>query len=259
MRLIINKLAAIVFCCICLAAVESQAHFMWLNAHDYTPTEDRKATFTVGWGHAFYNPAGDILVGNDILDEIYMIEPSGDKMEVAALNNFQYESSGKLSEGSYLAMVKRKEGFSTKTAKGYKRQSKKGLKDVVHSRYLGMYGKAILNVGDGGGETITKPAGIPLEIVPTVDPSELKAGDYFTFELLYDGKPVAEYVNATYVGFSHDNAWAYSTRTDSKGKGEIKILESGIWVLKANHKAPYPDPDEADEYSYTTSLTFEVR
>jgi len=91
------------------------------------------------------------------------------------------------------------------------------------------------------------------------NPSEVKAGDYFRFKLLYQGKPIAEYINATYVGFSTENAWAYSTRTDNRGVGDIKILTAGIWVIKANLKAPYPDSEEADEYSYTTSLTFEVR
>ena len=77
--------------------------------------------------------------------------------------------------------------------------------------------------------------------------------------LLYQGKPVAEEIKASYAGFSYGGAWAYSTRTDKAGIGEVKILESGIWGLYGNHNAPYADPDEADEYSYTTSLTFEVR
>jgi uncharacterized GH25 family protein len=233
---------------------------MWINAHDLTPVENKTALFTVGWGHAFYNPVGDILIGQDIIDAIYMIGPRGKKEELTVRNAFQYESSNALTQGTYVTVVQRKEGFSTKTTEGYKRQSKKGLKGVIHARSISMCGKAIINVGDPiASPFVNKPVGTVIEIVPLVNPAELKAGDYFKFQLLCQGKPVAEYINATYVGFSNDGAWAYSTRTNKDGMGEIKILNSGIWVLKANHKKPYPNPEEADEYSFTTSLTFEVR
>ena len=246
--------------CIFLFAAQASAHFMWLNVHDYTPRENRSVKFTVGWGHSFFNPVGDILSGQDTLDGFYLTDPNGKTIDAKPLNDFQYESSSSLSSGTYLAVVKRKEGFSTKTAEGYKQQSKKGLKNIISSRYLGMYGKAVINVGEpADAQSALKPMGIPFEIIPLVDPSALKAGDYFRFKLLYQGKPVAVDIKATYAGFSYNGAWAYSTRTDKEGIGEVKILESGIWVLYANHKMPYPDPKEADEYSYTTSLTFEVR
>ncbi len=249
-----------VFLFLSLFAFDAQAHYMWLNVSDYTPVENRAANFSIGWGHAFCNPVMDILYRGDNLGQIYMIGPDGKEIKVNALNEFQYASADKLSQGTYIAMVHRKEGFSTKTAQGYVHEPRKGLKNVIYSRYLGMYGKAIVNVGaPTQDKSFMKPVGIPLEIVPLVNPSDLKAGDYFTFKLLAQGKPLAENINASYAGFSYDGAWAYTTRTKQDGIGEIKILSSGIWIIKANYKAPYPEPDKADEYSYTTSLTFEVR
>ena len=260
MRYLKPSILAGMFSGIFLLTTVAHAHFMWLNAHDYTPKANQTARFTVGWGHAFYNPVGDILEGSDMLGGISMIDLQGKTIAIKPVNSFQYESERQLPQGTYLALVNRKEGFSTKTVDGYKHQSRKGLKNVIHSRYTGMYGKAIINVGKPADTpSIFKPVGDALEIVPLVNPASLKVGDYFRFKLLYQGKPVAEYINATYVGFSQDNVWAYSTRTGSNGEGEVKMLQSGVWVLKANHKAPYPKPEEADEYSYTTSLTFEVR
>lgn len=239
---------------------QAQAHYMWLNASDYTPKANKNGMFTVGWGHHFYNPAGDILIGRDIVGDLRLVGPDGKTIEVSAVNEAQYKSAETLSRGTYLALVQRKEGFSTKTTEGYKHQSRKGLKNVIHSRYLGMYGKAILNVGEtGDGKNITAPMGITLEIIPLDNPSDLNTGDYFRFRLVYQGKGIACPFNATYAGFSTEDAWAYTARTGKNGEGKIKILESGIWVIKANHKAPYPDPKEADEYSYTTSLAFEVK
>jgi uncharacterized GH25 family protein len=249
-----------IFCVSLLFSINASAHYMWLNVNDYTPAEDRIAMFTIGWGHHFYNPVADILHGKDRVGETYLIDPDGKKKEIESVNESQYESADKLSAGTWTAMVHRKEGFSTKTTDGYKYQSKKGLKNVIYSRYLGMYGKAIINSGKSSkDDSALKPVGVALELVPTVNPANLKEGDYFTFKLLFKGKPIAEPVYATYVGFSTDDAWAYSSRTDAKGEGKIKILKSGIWVIKTNHKAPYPNQEEADEYSFTTSLTFEIK
>ena len=123
-----------------------------------------------------------------------------------------------------------------------------------------MYGKAVINAGEPAPSAmVTAPLGLALEIVPMKDPAGLKAGDYFPFKLLVNGKPVAQTIFATYAGFSTEDDWAYTTRTNNKGMGKIKLLHSGVWVMKANVKKPYPNPEEADEYSYTTSLCFEVR
>ncbi len=249
-----------VFCICFIFSINASAHYMWLNVNDYTPDKDKTAMFTIGWGHHFYNPVEDLLNSDELLGDIFMIDPDGNKSEIKPLNIIQYESADKLSEGTWIAMVQRKEGFSTKTTDGYKRQSRKGLTNVVYSRYLGMYGKAIINVGHASGNDIVqKPVGAPLEIIPLTNPANTKEGDYFRFKVLYQGKPVAESFNATYVGFSTGTDFALTEKTDDKGEGKLKITKSGIWVIKANHKAPYPNKEDADEYSYTASLAFEIK
>ena len=254
------NIASALVCFFCLAGIKADAHYMWFNVNDYTPQAARTANFSVGWGHHFYNPVGDILYGKEIIGDMYLLDAKGSKTDISSVNEVQYKSAGPLAKGTYLAVVQRKEGFSTKTTEGYKRQSKKGLKNVIHSRYIGMYAKAVINAGEPGADPMVKtPLGLGLEIVPLEDPAGLKAGDYLPFKLLAEGKPVAETVFCTYAGFSTEDDWAYTTRTDSKGIGKIKILNAGIWVMKANVKQPYPNPEEADEYSYTTSLSFEVR
>lgn len=249
-----------IFFLLLLVSGTARAHYLWINVHDYAPKEPNTPKFTVGWGHAFYNPVGDILTDKSLLGNFYMLDPTGAHIEIKPLNEFQYQAAQPLTQGTYLAMVQRKEGFSTKTLDGYKRQSKKGLENVVHSRHIGMYGKAIITVGAvTASPNLLQPVGDLLEIVPLVNPASLKAGDFFRFTLLYQGQPLAESVNATYAGFSQDDVWAYVCRTDKEGVGEVRILHPGVWVIKVNHKAPYPDPEEADEYSLTTSLTFAVR
>nr|WP_321467472.1 DUF4198 domain-containing protein [uncultured Desulfobulbus sp.] len=238
----------------------AQAHYLWLNADDYRPKEKGIPLFSVGWGHNFYSPVGDILTDPEMLAQIDLIDPAGKKMTMDRINGFQYQAHHQYGPGVYLASTAIKERFSTKTKEGYKHQSKIGLSDVLSSRYLGMYAKAIINVGEASeAANLSTPLGTPLELVPLTNPASLQPGDFFRFSLLYQGKPLAEEVNATYAGFSPHNAWPYTCRTDKDGVGAIRILQPGIWVIKVNYRAPYPNLEEADEYSYTASLTFEVR
>jgi uncharacterized GH25 family protein len=243
-----------------LGASTVQAHYLWLNADDYRVREKEIPLFSVGWGHNFYSPVGDILTDHEMLGEISLIDPTGKKIALDRVNGFQYQANHQYTPGIYLAATGIKERFSTKTKDGYTSQSKKGLSNVLSSRYLGMYAKAIINVGESSEATnLSVPLGTALELVPLSNPAGLRAGDFFRFILLYQGKPLAEEVNATYAGFTPHNAWPYTCRTDKDGLGLVRILQPGIWVIKANYQAPYPNLEEADEYSYTATLTFEVR
>ena len=240
--------------------IPASAHFMWINAGDYTPSTEKPIKLTIGWGHGFGSSAGNVLHEQKGLDKIYMLDPNGRKLKIEPINEIDFKVERPLKkEGVYLVVAKRKEGFRTKTTDGYKNQSKKGLKNVIQSSYSGGYAKAIVDVGKGGGEIFSRPVGHALEIVPLKDPASLKEGDYLPVKVLYNSKPLRAELYATYVGFSTEGAWAYTVKTDKKGVGRIKILKSGIWLIKIGHKAPYPDPEECDQYSYSATLTFEVK
>ncbi|MCD4807363.1 MAG: DUF4198 domain-containing protein [Methanococcoides sp.] len=52
-------------------SIPAGAHFMWINAGDYTPPTERPVKFTIGWGHAFASPVGNIMYKQGGLDKIY--------------------------------------------------------------------------------------------------------------------------------------------------------------------------------------------
>ena len=236
------------------------AHFMWINSGDYTPPIKTPVKFTIGWGHAFASPVGNVMYKQEGLEKIYMLDPDGKKLKIKPTNEIEFSVEKPLKKnGAYLTVATRKEAFFTKTTKGYERQSKKGLKNVIQCGYYGMYAKAVVDVEKGGGKNLTKPVGHILEIVPLEDPADLREGDYMPVKVLYNNEPLKTELCATYVGFSTEGAWAYTTKTNKEGMGKIKMLKSGIWLIKAGHTVPYPDPDECDEYSYSATLTFEVK
>ncbi|MEA1867692.1 MAG: DUF4198 domain-containing protein [Thermodesulfobacteriota bacterium] len=241
-------------------SVPASAHFIWINMGDYTPSTKRPVNLTVGWGHDFASPVGNVLYNQEGLDKIYMLAPNGDELKIEPVNEIEFKVERSLKQdGAYLVVAKRKESFFTKTADGYKRQSKKGLKNVIQCSYSGMYAKAIVDVGKGGGDVFSKPLGHTLEVVPLNDPAVLREGDYLSVKVLYNNELLRTELYATYVGFSTEQAWAYTINTNKDGIGRIKILKPGIWLIKVGHKVPYPDSEECDQYSYSATLTFEVK
>jgi len=131
----------------------ASAHFIWINAGDYTPPIKTPVRFTIGWGHNFASPVGNVLYKQEGLEKIYLLDPDGNELRIKPTNEIDFSVEKPLKKnGAYLAVVKRKEAFFTKTAEGYERQSKKGLKDVIQCGYYGMYAKAVVDVEKGGGK-----------------------------------------------------------------------------------------------------------
>ena len=237
------------------------AHDLWLNAEDYTPEVGKPVRLTLGYGHYYLSPGSEVMP-QEYLDKIYIISPEGRQLKLKAASRGGYKTDVSLQDsGTYLAVATKKAGFSTKTTEGYKRgRSKKGLKNVISCTYSAKYAKAIVNVGKGGGKNFSRPIGHKLEIIPLNDPANLSEGDYFPVKVLYNKEPLRTEIVATYAGFSTEkNTFAYATKTDKEGIGKIKLLKSGIWLIKVGHKAPYPNPKECDQYSFSATLTFEVK
>ena len=176
------------------------------------------------------------------------------------MSDLEFQPENNFSKpGSYLIVAKRKTGFYTKTTQGGKRQSKEGLKNVIKCSRSQMCMKAIINVGDGQGKVDSK-VGHPLEIIPLANPAELKAGDYLPVQVLLHGKPYNDKIFATYMGFSTEkDVFAYTSKTDRQGKGRIRILQPGVWMIKVEHQQPYPDQDVCDVESFIATLTLEVK
>ncbi|MEL4375104.1 DUF4198 domain-containing protein [Brucella cytisi] len=97
--------------------------------------------------------------------------------------------------------------------------------------------------------------GLPLEIVPLMDPTILEAGNELPVQILFDGKPVEGVeVTADYVNDSH----AAPVKTNAEGIARINIRNAGLNVVGAGYSRPLSDSKEADKLSYFTTLTFNL-
>ncbi len=238
------------------------AHTMWLNVSKYYPEWGRSVVY-FGWGHGY--PVADFLSAEK-LEAFNLITPNGEKKALEPGPGGFLATALNLSEkGSYLVTATLKPGFYTMYVdKGkihHKSVPKTGLSGVILSLHFEQYAKALICVEESG-EAFRKPVGHALEIIPLMNPAEVKVGDYLPVQVLFKGKP-ARYcpVYGTYAGFSTGEDFAYATSADGKGEAKIRMLHHGPWLLKAKIKRPAPEDlrDQCNELSYTATLTFEVK
>jgi uncharacterized GH25 family protein len=242
---------------ILLAGPAARAHFPWINLEDGLIETGQTLGWTIGWGHRF--PLAGFMAKDEV-EEMAILGPNGAGKKTAASNSeLQFKSAEALSQpGAYIVAVTRKAGFYTKTTEGGKRQSKKGLQNVIKCSRSHSCMKAIANVGQSDGKVDTT-VGHPIEIIPLANPADLRPGDYLPIRVLLKGQPFSTTFHATYSGFSNENGvFAYTANTDKKGLGKLRILAPGAWLIKVDYEEPFKDPKECDVESYLGTLTFEV-
>ncbi len=238
----------------------ASAHYLWINVSDYHPKVGEPIEVEIGWGHRF--PVDETIDKEKFLKRIYVVGPDGSTLPLKPTSGIRFEVTKEnvKKPGSYLVVAEVKEGFVTKTTDGYRLQSKKGLENAINCFRYDKRTKAVVNV-EKGGKQFSRVMGHPLEIIPLKSPDKLKEGDDLPVKVLFKNEPLeGAYLDATYAGFSEEKGiFAHRSQTDKKGIGKITILKPGIWFVKADHKIPYSNPDECDDYSYCATLTFEVK
>ena len=138
----------------------------------------------------------------------------------------------------------------------YELRKKEGILDKDAVEYYSKYPKTIIQVGNKIDDSPTKPIGLPIEIVPMVNPYELKKGDELEVLVLYQGIPLPNAEIAwSYPGRGEE--FAGSTKTDEKGQASIPLIKTGPYVIRLTHMEWIKKPTHEWE-SYWTSLTFEV-
>ena len=187
----------------------SSAHTLWLNASDYSPALYPKfgarTKIYFGWGHRY--PVDDFLT-QEILDDFSLIRPNGDKEKLNPnTGGFLATNVAFKEQGSYIVCTALKPSFYTMYEENskihHKAGPKTGLKGIILSLYYEEYAKALINVGKEADDSFKRPVGHSLEIVPLINPSELKTGEFLPIQVLFKGKPARFcQVCGTYAGFS---------------------------------------------------------
>ncbi len=95
--------------------------------------------------------------------------------------------------------------------------------------------------------------GLPLEIVPLVDPMTLAMGDALPVRVLHDGAPLAgATVIAEYTTASDER----DLTTDDAGEAVVTVRNQGLNVVAVSHEMATPEDAEADKLALLATLAF---
>ena len=200
----------------------------------------------------------DAAISNDLfyfehnalrLDNLAVIAPDGKTVEAENKSTGKYRSTFdvKLTQkGTYkLTMVN--DGLSASyklgnenkrwrgTAENFAKDIPADAKDVNVSR---MQSRMEVFVSSGKPtDTVLKPSGTGLELVPITHPNDLFAGDTSNFRFMLDGKPAAD-IEVTLIpgGIRYrDQLGEIKVKTDKDGKFSVKWPTAGMYWMSASN------------------------
>lgn len=130
--------------------------------------------------------------------------------------------------------------------------------DVDGSEHYSRQAKAIVQVGSSAGSghaAVTEPVGLPLEIVPEIDPYADARAQTLPVRVLYAGRPLAgALVKLTCL--EHDAAPVEVHRTDPQGRARFVMPGKGDWLLNVVWTRLAPASSDTDFETTFSSLSF---
>ena len=128
--------------------------------------------------------------------------------------------------------------------------------DADGSEIYSRHAKALIQVGAHADNVIsTRPLGLPLEIVPEVNPYADPKPAVLPVHVLYQGRPLpGALIKLTEL--EHDEAPFETHRTDSAGHATFALPREGTWLLNVIWTKPLPKTAETDFETVFSSLSF---
>jgi len=262
-------LVLLAFSIIILATATISAHDFWLVPNKFRINPGDSLTISANTGMDFPNSLSAVtpdrvnqftLVGKSVKENISDLKVHGNSL----VANYTFEKPGTYVIGVALKPKEIKltaEEFNEYLLHDglpdiYELRKKEGILDKDAVEHYSKYPKTIIQVGSQLNKTPTKPLGLPIEIIPQVNPYGLKLGDDLEVTVLFQGKPLpgAE-IAWSYPGLGEE--FAGSKKTAANGKAAVPLAKVGPYVIRLTHMEWVKNQTHEWE-SYWTSLTFEV-
>jgi uncharacterized GH25 family protein len=121
--------------------------------------------------------------------------------------------------------------------------------------------KSVLQVGPVNAQSqdhLTRPVGLPLEIVPEADPYSSPAPSTLPVRVLYQGQPLAGAL-VKMTDLKNDASPYELHLTDQTGRARFSMPHSGTWLLNVIWTRALPPTEEVDFETTFSSLSFGFR
>ena len=287
-----------------LFCVPAHAHQFWINLDESKAHQPGHVMISLGYGHklpmddflgstkgvvelvsySLYDPEHkpcNIPFKNPTIDDAKHVNSlSGAFIRTGDSFNRKIDFSADMKPGTWQIAAGQQWEFVTayKNKKGRLFIKRKplneieGAKTVLFSMAARMWAKAFFTVGKSW--TKPKPVGHLIEIVPTVDMSNVKAGDVVSFQVLYNGKPLKRfyrgdvphwpYFCAFGTNFGGGDEGYQISGSLNNGRGKFRIPSSGQWIVYSYlylpiNKKQMPELIGKAKYQYISgSICFNV-
>jgi uncharacterized GH25 family protein len=262
---------------IATVAAAAEAHDFWLAANPWHARPGATVSVTANVGDRFPKPTS--LTAPDRIASVALVGPEG-KTTLAPSFSPQEQSLAfdvRLPErpATYIVVLTIEPRFiEIKSADFTSYLTHEGLDRVVEERrrlgetetpgreQYSRYSKVLIAAGEGASEHVTKPVGLPAELVPLRDPTLMRRGDSLALQLLADEKPVTgALVGAIYASSTGaPDDWPLKARTDSQGRVEFKLDQPGPWLIRSVHMVRRRGSGHGkyDWESFWASLSFDL-
>ena len=265
-----RMLAALSLACAQLA----HAHDFWLQPQDFWIDAAAATPFTLQVGHGPYRQRSPIPMRR--IERLDAIGPDGSTHDLRARlrlggerddGDIAFETKGAYvivlqtddKAESHLPSIRfndylRAEGLTPALAQ----RERTARLDADGSENYRRVAKAIVRTGESGDASdaaITKPIGLPLEIVPERNPYATPHPSTLPVRIVYEGRPLAGAL-VKLTDLAHDAEPFESHVTDAQGRAEFTLPETGAWLLNVVWTKPKPSGENTDFETVFSSLSF---
>ncbi len=134
-------------------------------------------------------------------------------------------------------------------------RAKNGQSDKPGREQYARRAKALVQLGDGPTDMVTRPVGLSLEIVPERNPLTLKPGEALPVRLYFRGEPLAG-ARLELESLSAVSGSNMALTTDAEGRARFTLPHKGNWKIATVWSVPVQGNPRVDFDTLFGSLTF---
>jgi len=259
---------------VCSRASFIEAHDFWLQPSEYWINSDTLDSMTLQVGHGPFRQRSPIPARR--ITRFQAISPSGVALDLhqrLRLGEEAMDGDFRLTEqGTYVLVLQTDDGAQTHLpairfndylkveglTPALEQRGRLHRMDADGSERYSRCAKSIVQVGPPGAgllEQVSKPLGLPLEIVPEANPYGAKHSAALPVRVLYAGHALAgALVKLTNLA---NDASPFEVRlTDRDGRASFTMPNAGAWLLNVIWTKPLPRSEETDFETVFSSLSF---
>lgn len=250
------------------------AHDFWVQPREYWITPDALTSMTLQVGHGPFRQRSPIPARR--ITRFQAIAVEGAPVDLRGqLRLGQPEEDGAFrlkNPGAYVLVLQTDDSAQTHLpairfndylkveglTPAWEQRARLHRMDADGSERYSRCAKSIVQVGPpgtGAEGQVSKPVGLPLEIVPEANPYGVPRSAIFPVRVVYAGRPLAGAL-VKLTDLTNDASPLEVHVTDHDGRARFTMPRSGTWLLNVIWTKALPPSDETDFETIFSSLSF---